>query len=146
MLSSRDGDEAVESRKRRYARYKKVMRLYREEVNIRAIAKVMKMSRVTIYKYIRADCFPERAPARGRGSGLDKYLAYIHRRWAEGCNNATQLWREVVEEGYEEKEAMVRRYVARLRTRVKGLSGKEQIKIERLDTTFRTPSTRCATW
>jgi transposase len=146
MLSSRDGKEAIESRKRRYARYKKVMRLYRKGVSIRSIAKVMKMSRMTVYKYIQADCFPERAPSRSRGSALNKYLSHIHRRWAEGCNNATQIWREIVEQGYEGEEAMVRRYVGRLRVRLKALPAKEQLRIEKLDTAFRTPSPRGAVW
>jgi transposase len=144
MLSSRDGKQACESRKRRYTRYKKVMRLYRKGVSIRSIAKVMKMSRMTAYKYIEADCFPERAPSRSRGSALNKYLSYVHRRWAEGCNNATQMWREIVEQGYKGEEAMVRRYVGRLRVRLKALPAKEQLKIEKLDTAFRTPSPRGA--
>jgi transposase len=146
MLSSRDGREAIESRERRYARYKKVMRLYRKAVSIRSIAKVMKMSRMTVYKYIQADCFPERAASRPRSSALNKYLSYIHRRWAEGCNNATQIWREIARQGYKGEEAMVRRYVGRLRIRLKALPSKEQFKIEKLDTVFRTPSPRSATW
>jgi transposase len=146
MLSSRDGKEAVESRKRRYARYKKVMRLYRKALSIRSIAKVMKMSRMTVYKYIQADCFPERAVSRPRSSALNKYLNYIHRRWAEGCNNATQIWREIARQGYKGEEAMVRRYVGRLRVRLKALPSKEELKIEKLDTVFRNPSPRSATW
>jgi transposase len=55
MLSSRDGKGVLESRKRRYARYKKVMRLHRKAISIRSIAKVMKMSRMTVYKYIQAE-------------------------------------------------------------------------------------------
>jgi transposase len=146
MLSSRDGKQACESRKRRYARYKKVMRLYREGVSIRSIAKVTKMSRMTVYKYIRADCFPERAASRPRGSALNKHLCYIHRRWGEGCDNATQIWRELTEQGYKGEEAMVRRYVGRLRVRIKALPAKEHLKIEKLDSAFRTPSPRGATW
>jgi transposase len=122
------------------------MRLYRKGVSIRSIAKLLKMSRMTVYKYIRADCFPERAVSRPRGSALNKYLPYIHRRFGEGCDNATGLWREIVEQGYKGKEAMVRRYVGRLRERVKGLSTKEQVKIEGLESTFRDPSPRCAAW
>jgi transposase len=146
MLSSRGGKEALESRKRRHARYKKVMRLYRKGISIRSIAKVMKMSRMTVYKYIQADCFPERAASRPRGSALNKYLDYIHRRWAEGCDNATQIWREIAEQGYKGEEAMVRRYVGRLRVRIKALSAKEQLKLEKLDSAFRPPSPRGATW
>lgn len=146
MLSSRNGKEAIESRKRRYARYKKVMRLYRKAVSIRSIAKVMKMSRMTVYKYIQADCFPEPAGSRPRSSALNKYLGYIHRRWTEGCNNATQIWREIAQQGCKGEEAMVRRYVGRLRIRLKALPSKEQLKIEKFDTVFRTPSPRSATW
>jgi hypothetical protein len=41
---------------------------------------------------------------------------------------------------------MVRRYVGRLRVRIKALPAKEHLKIEKLDTAFRTPSPRGATW
>jgi transposase len=146
MLSSRSGKEACESRKRRYGRYKKVMRLYKKGVSTRSIAKVMKMSRMTIYKYVRADSFPERAASRPRGSALNEYLTYIHRRVAEGCDNATQIWREVAQQGYKGEEAMVRRYMGRLRVRLKTLPAKEELKLEKLDTMFRPPSPRGATW
>lgn len=146
MLSSRSGKEALESRKQRYARYKKVMRLHRKAVSIRSIAKVMRMSRMTVYKYVQADCFPERAASRPRGSALNKHLCYIHRRWAEGCDNATQIWREITEQGYKGEEAMVRRYVGRLKVRLTALPAKEQLKLEKLDTAFRPPSPRGATW
>jgi hypothetical protein len=49
---------------------------------MRSIAKVMRMSRLTIYKYIESDCFPERAASRPRESGLNMYLPYIHKRGA----------------------------------------------------------------
>ena len=146
MLSSRDGKEALESRKRRYARYKKAKRLYREGVSIRSIAKVMKMSRMTVYKYIEADCFPERAASRPRGSALNKYLSYIHRRWAEGCNNATQIWRELAEQVDKMLEAIVRLYLGGRRITLYEIPAKEELKIEKLDTVFRTPSPRRATW
>ena len=106
----------------------------------------MKMSRMTVYKYIRADGFPERARSQPQGSRLDEHLDYLHRRWAEGCHNATQIWREIVGQGYKGKEAMVRRYIGRLRVRLKMLPAKEEVKIEKLDTAFRTPSPRRAAW
>ena len=146
MLSSRNGKEGVESRKQRYARYKRVMRMYRRGNSIRPIGNVMQISRMTVYKYIRADCFPERAVSRPRGSALNKYLPYIHRRFGEGCDNATGIWREIVEQGYKGKEAIVRRYVGRLRERVKGLSTTEQVKLEGFESTFRDPSPRSTAW
>ena len=35
-----------------------------------------------------------------RGSALDPYVPLLERRWAEGCHNATRLWREATAAGY----------------------------------------------
>ena len=66
------------------------------------------MSRMTVRRYLGAGRFPDRAPPRSRHTKLETYLPHIHRRFAEGCDNATQLWREVVDQGYAGKAAMVR--------------------------------------
>jgi transposase len=146
MLSSHNGQSSQKSRQQRHNRYCEVMKLRKQGRSVLSIARRLKMSRMTVYKYIGADCFPERAQSRPRGSKLDEYLSYIHRRFAEGCDNATQIWREVVTRGYKGKEAMVRRYVRRLRTRVNGLSSTEEIKAGRIETAFPVPSARRAAW
>jgi len=53
------------------------------------------MGRVTVRRYATADVFPERAPHRRKPSQLLPYVSYLERRWAEGCQNGVQLWKEL---------------------------------------------------
>ncbi|MEW6733903.1 MAG: transposase [Acidobacteriota bacterium] len=122
MVSSRTEVEVQANRQKRYARYFEVMRLYKKDLTVLAISKALRMSRMTVYKYVQADSFPERAPTRSRGSSLDRFIPYLHQRLAQGCNNIAQLYREIVEQGYNGNGRMVRRYIARLRKRLYSLS------------------------
>src|SRR5690606_8990937 len=54
-------------------------------------------------------------PRGGRPSILDPYRDYILARWAEGCRNAAQLYREIVERGYPGSRTIVKDFVATLR-------------------------------
>jgi transposase len=146
MLSSRTGRESRRSRERRYARYCEVTSLREQGLAMRKIARALKMSRMTVRRYLEADGFLERAPSRTRRSQLEKYQPYIHQRFAAGCDNATQLWREVVAQGYRGKAAMVRRYVRRLRVRIQGLGVKQQLEIQGTAVKFKSPSGRRAAW
>ena len=42
-------------------------------------------------------------------------MPYLHQRWAEGCTDATQLWREIRGRGYRGGYSSVRDYLAPLR-------------------------------
>jgi transposase len=145
MLSSRNGKQSHQSREHRLRRYAKVQRLKLRGLSIRSIARSLKMSRMTVYRYLGSEGFPERAPAKKRSSKLDSYLPYLHRRWAEGCHNAGQLWREISAQGYGGKEAMVRRYVRRLRTRLQEFSENPKVRTE-ISASFQAPSSRQAAW
>lgn len=50
-----------------------------------------------------------------RGGLLDVYTAHLDRRWAEGCRNAAQLWRELVATGFPGRSAIVRAWATRRR-------------------------------
>jgi transposase len=50
-----------------------------------------------------------------RGSILDPYRPYLQKRWAAGCTNASQLFRELVDQGFTGKASIVRAWVATLR-------------------------------
>lgn len=52
---------------------------------------------------------------RPRRSILDLYLPYLRERWAAGCRNASQLFRELVDQGFAGKASIVRAWVATLR-------------------------------
>lgn len=144
MLSSRDGVIYQQNRARRYGRYMEMAKMRGQGVSVLGIAQALRMSRMTVYRYLNTKCFPERVAGKERSSKLRSYLPYIHRRWAEGCHNATQLWREVAGQGYRGKPAMVRRYVRRLRIRVGVLPETEQVKVQRLKSAFQTPSAKRA--
>lgn len=147
LLSSREDDERQASRERSLARYQEVKRLAERGVSVLGIAQTVKMSRMTVYRYLRSEGFPERARHAHRGSRLRAHLAHIHQRFAAGCDNAQQLWREVAAQGYAGKPAMVVRYVQRLRVRVGALSDAEKQKQLRSKASFVTPSAkRAARW
>ena len=146
MLSSREERGSLECRQKRYARYCEVMELHRQGISERGIARGLSINRVTVRKFIGAGTFPERAPHKRAGSILDPYIPYLHRRWAEGCDNATQLWREIEALGYGGKVAMVRRYARRLRARLRDSSSEQQAAFLASAKTFKAPSAKRATW
>lgn len=146
MLSSREERGSLQRRQKRYARYRDVMELHRQGVSRRGITRALSINRATVRKFIGAGTFPERAPHKRVGSILDPYIPYIHRRWAEGCDNAIQLWREIEALGYGGKVAMVRRYARRLRARLMGSTPEQRASSLANAKTFKAPSARRATW
>lgn len=61
MLSSRSEREGEQNREKRYARYLQVIKLRKQGLAMHVIARSLKMSRMTVRRYIEADGFPERA-------------------------------------------------------------------------------------
>ena len=91
------------ARQRRYDRYMQVRRLCAEEaLNITQISQRLGMSRVTVRKYLAADCFPEWSAHPTRPGVLalhEAHLAkrtwrsalgeaHLAKRWAEGERSA----------------------------------------------------------
>jgi transposase len=89
--------------------------LHRQGLSERAIARTLCINRGTVRKFLHSDGFPERGQKKRTRSILDPYIPYVHQRWAEGCDNSHQLWREMRDRGYEGGTGMVRRYARRLR-------------------------------
>lgn len=140
--------ESRERRQKRYGRYQRVMDLYNQGASQKTIAEEMGMSRITVNTYVHSEGFPERStyhcPHR---SILDPYIPYIHKRWAEGCQDARQLWREIKEKGYPGKDRMVRRYAVNLRKMLTEMSVEEQAEfLEANPTSLKAPSARRAAW
>lgn len=88
-----------ESRTRRLARYEQVKRLSRDGKSFSVISRELAMDIKTVRKYASADAFPERVRQPG-SSILDPYLRYLNIRHQEGCENASQLWREIRQQGF----------------------------------------------
>ena len=58
------------------------------------------MDRKTVRAYAYAESFPERAPRPFSTTVLHPYLDYLEKRHAEGCENASKLYREIQELGF----------------------------------------------
>jgi transposase len=74
-----------------------VIRLHGEGVPIKAIVRRLGIGRNTVRRWLRGTA-PE--PYRPRRSMLEPYRATLERRWAEGCHNGAQLWRELRAAGF----------------------------------------------
>jgi transposase len=144
MLSSKEDAEKQLNRQKRYDRYLKVIELHSQGLSERAISRTLSINRGTVRKFLHSDGFPERGQKKRTGSILDPYIPYIHLRWAEGCDNAHQLWRELQARGYEGKVGMVRRYARRLRRRLAELTPQQQARFLSTKEAFKAPTSRRA--
>jgi transposase len=109
-----DSPGRAQRRQRRVERYEEIRRLHSEGYSQKAISRKLGVGRKTIRRFLRAGEFPERAVPR-RPSRLDRFRKYLEQRWSEGCHNATQLWREIQEQGYRGCRGMVANCVASFR-------------------------------
>jgi transposase len=103
-------------RNRRVARYEEVVALYRNGMSQQGIGRTLHIGRKTVRRFLRAGQFPERATPHRKPPRVNTFQETLNRRWAEGCHNATKLWREIQAEGYTGGRSMVACFVAALRT------------------------------
>lgn len=82
---------------RRVRMHDEVMRLHQHGTPIRHIARELALSRNLVRRWLRGEQ-PE--PHRPRMHSLDPWRAVLERRWAEGCRNGAQLWRELRAAGF----------------------------------------------
>jgi ribosome-binding protein aMBF1 (putative translation factor) len=80
------------SRERRLAYYQKVQQLHQAGWSIRQISREVNLNRTTVRRYAFAESFPERIKRPTGRSMLTPSLAYLEKRYQEGCHNAQQLW------------------------------------------------------
>lgn len=109
LPSPREQAARQAARDRRAARYEQVQTLHQQGISMLQIATRLGIGRATVRTFVSAKAFPERAAQRRQPSILDPYVPYLQQRWAEGCSNASQLWREIKAKGY----GGVRKQVAR---------------------------------
>lgn len=116
-------------RQRRWERYQKVVELFHAGQSQAAISRTLGMERKTIRRWLRRGEFPERKPPHRRPPKVNDFAEYLQKRWNEGCHNASRLYREIREKGYQGKRAMVARLIAGWRTSGKPTSAKASEKI-----------------
>ena len=98
LLPVQPRTQVIARRAKRIELYDEVMRLKREGVPTEKIARRVGKSSRTVYRWSQAGEFHEHV--KHRRSALDLYLPYITSRWAEGCKNISELWRELAARGY----------------------------------------------
>ena len=131
------------ARERRLERFRQVLDLHHQGLSLHEIARRLGLYRGTVRRIVRAGQFTERA-RRPYARRTDRLEAYLRQRWAEGCHNAQQLYREVRGQGYEGSACAVRRCVARWReepapTRRHAAASKPRPSVAR-------PSTKRVSW
>jgi transposase len=101
---------------RQVALFHRVKEAQARGLNPSAIAKLLGIARPTAYKYARMSAPPDRwRMPSGVLKPLAAYVPYIYQRWNEGCRNATQIYRELHEQGRGVSRRTVSRYMAILR-------------------------------
>jgi transposase len=101
-------------RSHRLQRYEQVLSLHQSGVTQEQIAQQLHIDPKTVRRYLRAGAFPEMAHRR-RHTGVDRWMPYLEQRWAEGCHNAAQRWREIKEQGFRGCQTTIRQWLAQLR-------------------------------
>ena len=99
---------------RRQARYEQAERLLADGLSLPDAAARVGVDPRTLRRWREIGHAPLRDRRPG-GSMLDPFRDHLERRWAEGCGNARQLWRELVELGFAGRPSIVRVWTGRRR-------------------------------
>jgi transposase len=109
-------DASLASRENRLARYETIQQMKKDGVSILEIAERLHLHRETVRTFYYAESFPERSHNKFRPSILDPFLPYLKKRHVEGCENASQLWREIRRQGYPGSRSQVDKWMQLNRT------------------------------
>ena len=82
----------------------------------RAIARHLRLHRATVTKYLRAASCPHPGPRPNRRSLIDPWVPFLQERWAAGCRNAQELFREIQALGFPGGRSIVNARLAEWRT------------------------------
>ncbi len=102
----------------RQERFQAVKELHRNGVSQREIARRYDMSVHTVAKYIESTTCPVYPEGRSSRSMLDPYLSYLECEWASGRRNASQLWREIRDQGFAGSRGLVGIWAAKQRKEI----------------------------
>ena len=95
---------------RRNAQFDEAAALKAQGHSYQHIAKIMGAGRKTVERWLRQGHAPVWTPSP-RSSIVAPYAAYLNKRQAEGCRNASQLWREIVALGFPGKFSIVHQWL-----------------------------------
>jgi len=94
-------EESLLRRQKRQERFEEAKKLHELGVSKSEIARRLNINWRTASKYIRVDGCPLYAGQRPGLRNFAPFMNYMERRWEEGCHNATKIWHEIRELGYE---------------------------------------------
>jgi transposase len=95
----------------REQRYQYVTARAAQGISHQQLASETGRSTRTIRRWLRTTTL---LPDQGRyhgGSKLDRYVAYLHTRLAEGCTNQTRRWQEIREQGFSGTLSLLSKWV-----------------------------------
>lgn len=99
----------------RQSRYDVIRERYAKGEYLKTIASDLGITYRTARKYALSEECPTRKPMPKRPTRLEPYEPYLKARWAEGCKNGKQLYREIVAHGFPGSRTPVAVFVAQLR-------------------------------
>ncbi len=101
-------------RKLRDERFKAIREMKGRGLTSIQIAANLGISHLTVQRWLKAGTAPghEKPPQPG---SVGPQASYLEQRWQQGCRNATLLWRELKERGYQGSERTLRRWIAERR-------------------------------
>ena len=79
---------------------------------LRRIARLIGAERKTIRRW-PAHGTPAYLAQAAAAQHVDPFSDYLEQRWADGCRNAGQLWREMAERGFPGRPSVVRAWAGR---------------------------------
>jgi transposase len=123
----------LEKRGARIERWRRVHELAEQKVGIRATARILGISRISVGRLLLSEEPPHNHVVRPRAGGLrsptlQPYLSYLQERWESGCTNVSQLHRELLSQGYQGSRSLL---LQALRAWRVPRIGQRQAKLER---------------
>jgi len=103
--------ERLTRRAERHDRYEQVAALRAQGFGNAEIARRVGLTARTLQNWQKKGSFPEAERRRKRPSCFDPFASYVLSRWEQGCQNGSQLYREIKEQGYTGQERQVHRFL-----------------------------------
>ena len=96
-------------------RWTTIRERHAQGASLKDLARALRLNYKTVRKYARATECPHMQPYPPRWRFLAPYEPYVQARWAEGCRNGAQLYREIAAHGFRGSRGLVGQFVAHLR-------------------------------
>lgn len=110
IRTEKDWRVSQEGRAKRVELYEEIQRRRQAGESILGISKELSLHRETVRTFYYAEQYPDRT-RKAQSSMLDEFIPHLEKRWAEGCENARELWREIQALGFKGCYVTVNRWL-----------------------------------